>query len=116
MLKDISTKSLKKMNVAQLNELCGELRDKIISTVMSNGGHLSSNLGMVELTVALHYVFDLPYDKIIFDVGHQCYTHKLLSGRCDNFDTLRKKGGVSGFPKREERDGVFARASASAAS
>jgi len=104
MLKDISTKSLKKMNVAQLNELCSELRDKIISTVMSNGGHLSSNLGMVELTVALHYVFDLPYDKIIFDVGHQCYTHKLLSGRCDNFDTLRKKGGVSGFPKREESD------------
>lgn len=75
-----------------------------MSTVLKNGGHLSSNLGAIELTVALHYVFDLPEDKVIFDVGHQCYAHKLLTGRCDNFDTLRKKGGISGFPKREESE------------
>ncbi len=95
---------LKNMNEEQLNALCDRLRNKIIDTVMKNGGHLSSNLGMVELTVALHYVFDFPKDKIIFDVGHQCYTHKLLSGRADRFDTLRKLGGISGFPKREESE------------
>lgn len=104
MLEHISTSQLKKMTISQLTELCGEIREKIIKTVFSNGGHLSSNLGMVELTVALHYVFDLPYDKIIFDVGHQCYTHKLLTGRYDKFDTLRQKGGISGFPKREESE------------
>ena len=95
---------LKNMSEEQLNALCDRLRNKIIDTVMKNGGHLSSNLGMVELTVALHYVFDFPKDKIIFDVGHQCYTHKLLSGRADRFDTLRKLGGISGFPKREESE------------
>ncbi len=95
---------LKSMSAEQLNALCDELRNKIIDTVMKNGGHLSSNLGMVELTVALHYVFDFPKDKIIYDVGHQCYTHKLLSGRADRFDTLRKFGGISGFPKREESE------------
>ncbi len=104
MLKDITTAQLKAMSLEQLNSLCDELRDTIIKTVMENGGHLSSNLGMVELTVALHYVFDFPEDKIIFDVGHQCYCHKLLSGRADNFSTLRKKGGISGFPKREESE------------
>lgn len=97
-------KKIKQMTVAQLEELCDELRAKIKETVMRNGGHLSSNLGMVELTVALHYVFDFPTDKIIFDVGHQCYPHKLISGRAEEFDTLRKKGGISGFPKREESD------------
>ena len=99
-----SGKSLKKLNISQLNELCENLRQKILSTVMTNGGHLSSNLGAIELTVALHYVFDLPEDKIVFDVGHQCYAHKLLSGRDDKFNTLRKKGGISGFPKREESE------------
>ncbi len=93
---------LKSMSLEELNALCDELRNKIVDTVMKNGGHLSSNLGMVELTVALHYVFDFPKDKVIYDVGHQCYTHKLLSGRADKFDTLRKFGGISGFPKREE--------------
>lgn len=86
----------------QLKNLCERLREKIKSTVMQKGGHLSSNLGVIELTVALHYVFDFPEDKLIFDVGHQCYAHKLLTGREDNFDTLRQRGGLSGFPKREE--------------
>ena len=92
------------MNLEELIALSEEIRGKITSTVLKNGGHLSSNLGMVELTVALHYVFDFPSDKLIFDVGHQCYTHKLLSGRYKEFDTLRKKGGLSGFPKREESE------------
>lgn len=96
--------NLKDYSPEQLNCLCEDLRNKIIDTVMANGGHLSSNLGMVELTVALHYVFDFPKDKVIYDVGHQCYTHKLLSGRADKFDTLRKFGGISGFPKREESE------------
>ncbi len=99
-----SGKSLKSLNMSQLNTLCENLRQKIMSTVLKNGGHLSSNLGAIELTVALHYVFDLPQDKVVFDVGHQCYAHKLLSGREDAFDTLRKKGGISGFPKREESE------------
>lgn len=102
MLENLTDNRIKKMTLPQLSELCEEARQKIISTVYRNGGHLSSNLGMVELTVALHYVFDFPEDKIIFDVGHQCYTHKLLSGRYGKFDTLRKRNGLSGFPKREE--------------
>ncbi|MDE7306254.1 MAG: 1-deoxy-D-xylulose-5-phosphate synthase [Clostridia bacterium] len=102
MLENVNAKQIKKMTLPQLHALCEEARQKIISTVFKNGGHLSSNLGTVELTVALHYVFDFPEDKVIFDVGHQCYTHKLLSGRYDKFDTIRKKGGLSGFPKREE--------------
>ena len=94
--------ALRKMSIEELSGLCEELRGKIKDAVISNGGHLSSNLGMVELTVALHYVFDFPRDKVVFDVGHQCYTHKLLSGRESGFPTLRKRGGLSGFPKREE--------------
>ena len=99
-----SGKELKSLNLSQLNSLCEDLRQKILSTVLKNGGHLSSNLGAVELTVALHYVFDFPEDKVVFDVGHQCYAHKLLSGRVEQFETLRKKGGISGFPKREESE------------
>ena len=99
---DENIPQLKNMSIDELNALCDELRNKIVDTVMKNGGHLSSNLGMVELTVALHYVFDFPKDKVIYDVGHQCYTHKLLTGRAGKFDTLRKYGGISGFPKREE--------------
>lgn len=102
MFENITGAQLKSMSPGGLTALCEELRKKIIKYVVQNGGHLSSNLGMVELTVALHYVFDFPKDKIIFDVGHQCYTHKLLSGREDGFTTLRKRGGLSGFPKREE--------------
>lgn len=102
MLENISSKQIKKMTLPQLTSLCEEVRQMIISTVYKNGGHLSSNLGAVELTVAMHYVFDFPEDKVIFDVGHQCYTHKLLSDRYGSFNTIRKKGGISGFPKREE--------------
>lgn len=93
---------IKKLGIDEENELCDEIRKKIISTVSENGGHLSSNLGVVELTVALHKVFDSPNDKIIFDVGHQSYAHKLLTGRLSQFDTLRKKGGISGFSKPKE--------------
>ena len=102
MLENITGEQLKKMSLPQLSALCEEVRQKIISTVFRNGGHLSSNLGTVELSVALHYVFDFPKDKLVFDVGHQCYTHKMLSGRFEKFESLRKKGGISGFPKREE--------------
>ncbi len=104
MLENISSKQIKQMTLPQLASLCDEVRQTIISTVYKNGGHLSSNLGAVELIVAMHYVFDFPEDKVIFDVGHQCYTHKLLSGRYDKFGTIRKKGGISGFPKREESE------------
>ena len=85
-------------------ELADDLRTKIIQTVSQNGGHLSSNLGVVEITLALHRVFDTPNDKIIFDVGHQTYPHKLLTGRYQNFDTLRTYGGISGFPRRCESE------------
>ncbi len=89
---------------AQLLRLCGELRDEIISTVSTTGGHLGANLGAVELTVALHALFRSPKDKIVWDVGHQAYGHKLLTGRRDSFGTLRQRNGVSGFPKRSESE------------
>ncbi len=82
--------------------LCTEIREKLVETVSVNGGHLSPNLGVVELTVALHRIFNFPKDSIVFDVGHQSYTHKLLTGRFNDFDTLRLKDGISGFPKRSE--------------
>ncbi len=102
MLKNLTCAQLKRMTLKELLALSEEIRETITSTVLKNGGHLSSNLGMVELTVALYYVFDFPKDKLVFDVGHQCYTHKLLSGRFEDFSSLRQRGGVSGFPKREE--------------
>ena len=95
-------KSLKQLNINELNSLANEVRGVIINAVSENGGHLSSNLGAVELTLALHYVFDFSKDKLIFDVGHQCYAHKLLSGRKEKFSTIRTSGGLSGFPDREE--------------
>lgn len=101
---DFSNKNLKDLSPEELLDLCERLREKIKRTVLQKGGHLSSNLGVIELTVALHYVFDFPADKLIFDVGHQCYAHKLLSGREKQFDTLRQRGGISGFPKREESE------------
>ena len=105
MLKEILSKGgLKDLTPEELRLICEEIRDTICQTVNNNGGHLASNLGAVELTVALHYVFDLPNDKLIFDVGHQSYTHKILSGRLDKIHTLRQEGGLSGFPKREESD------------
>lgn len=100
----LNGKDIKKMSLTELNALCESLRSEIINTVMNNGGHLSSNLGAIELTVALYYVFDFPTDKLIFDVGHQCYAHKLLSDRPAEFSTIRKKGGLSGFPKRDESE------------
>ncbi len=97
-----SPDDLKKLTPDELPELCDEIRRKLILTVSENGGHLASNLGVVELTVALHYVFDCPNDSIVWDVGHQCYTHKMLTGRYDKIDTIRKTGGLSGFPRRYE--------------
>ena len=97
-----SPTDIKNMDIRQLNALAEELRDEIITTVSKNGGHLASNLGIVELTIALHYVFNAPKDKLIFDVGHQAYVHKLLTGRQAIFDTLRQADGISGFPKSSE--------------
>jgi 1-deoxy-D-xylulose-5-phosphate synthase len=93
---------LKSLSYQQLCELAEEIRARIISTVAETGGHLAPNLGVVELTIALHYVFDAAYDRFIWDVGHQAYTHKLLTGRQKEFDSLRQYGGISGFPKRSE--------------
>ncbi len=97
---------LKKMDYSECRKLCKELRRCITKNVLKNGGHLASNLGTVELTVALHRVFDSPKDKLVWDVGHQAYAHKLLTGRYDKFSTLRKKGGISGFirPNESEHD------------
>jgi len=103
LLETISSPSdLKGFSVEELTQLAVEVREEIIETVSKTGGHLAPNLGVVELTLALHYVFDAPRDKIIWDVGHQSYTHKLITGRRDRFHTLRTYGGISGFPKREE--------------
>lgn len=103
-----SPEDVKKLNYSELDILCEEIRDDIIETVSKNGGHLASNLGVVELTVALHRIFNSPDDAIIFDVGHQSYTHKLLTGRYERFSTLRKKDGISGFmrPAESEHDPV----------
>lgn len=101
-----SPKDVKSLKSEQLPELCQEIREVLMKTVSENGGHLASNLGVVELTVALHRCFNSPEDKIIFDVGHQCYTHKLLTGRYEGFSSLRKQGGLSGFtrPCESEHD------------
>ena len=93
---------IKKLDSGELPLLAEEIRDFLIQKISLSGGHLASNLGVVELTMALHLAFDLPEDKLIWDVGHQSYTHKLLTGRREGFDTLRKYGGMSGFPKRKE--------------
>ncbi len=97
-----SPQDIKDLNIKELNQLASEIRHKIIETVSETGGHLASSLGVVELSIALHYVFDAPKDRIIWDVGHQAYAHKLLTGRVDRFNTLRKYKGLSGFPKRSE--------------
>ncbi len=97
-----SPEDIKKMNFKQLKSLAQEIREFIIETVSVNGGHLASNLGVVELTLALHYVFDFKDDRLIFDVGHQCYTHKIITGRKDSFHTLRQYRGLAGFPKLKE--------------
>ncbi|PMP65051.1 MAG: 1-deoxy-D-xylulose-5-phosphate synthase, partial [Thermodesulfobacterium geofontis] len=97
-----SPNDLKKLKISHLKALAEEIRRYIIEVVSKNGGHLAPNLGVIELTLALHYVFNSPKDKIIWDVGHQCYTHKIITGRRDQFPTLRKYNGIAGFPKRSE--------------
>ncbi|MEK6602895.1 MAG: 1-deoxy-D-xylulose-5-phosphate synthase N-terminal domain-containing protein, partial [Nitrospirota bacterium] len=97
-----SPADLKQVPVEQLSALAEEIREQIISATSAVGGHLSSNLGVVELTLALHYLLDTPKDKIVWDTSNQAYTHKLLTGRRETFHTLRQHGGISGFCKREE--------------
>ena len=97
-----SPEDLRRLSVAELNTLADEIRNLIVNTVAVTGGHLASSLGAVELTLALHYVFSTPGDKLVWDVGHQCYAHKIITGRKNSFSTLRRRGGLSGFPKREE--------------
>lgn len=99
-----SPADIRALSLGECQQLADEIRAKIIQTVSQNGGHLSSNLGAVEITMALHRVFHTPQDKLVFDVGHQSYTHKLLTGRYDQFDTLRQYGGLSGFPKCSESE------------
>jgi 1-deoxy-D-xylulose-5-phosphate synthase len=99
-----SPADLKRLDLRELNQLAQEIREQIVSTVADNGGHLASNLGVVELSIALHRVFNSPDDKIVWDVGHQCYAHKLLTGRFASFSSLRKCAGLAGFPKRSESE------------
>ena len=99
-----NTNDIKKLNWDELDVLAAEIREFLVKKVSENGGHLGSNLGAVELTIAMHLAYSLPKDKMIWDVGHQAYTHKILTGRKDAFDTLRKHKGLSGFPKRNESD------------
>lgn len=102
-LKDIdSPRDIKTLNQKDLYKLSDELRNYIIDIVSKNGGHLASNLGVIELTIALHRAFDSPFDKIVWDVGHQCYSHKILTGRKESFKSIRTFGGISGFPKNSE--------------
>ena len=97
-----SPQDLKKLSEKEITSLCSEIREKLIEIVSVNGGHLAPNLGVVELTVMLHKCFDAPKDSIVWDVGHQSYVHKMLTGRFDKIDTIRTKGGLAGFPKRSE--------------
>ena len=94
-----SPADLKPLSYSELDALCAEIREFLIDTISETGGHLASNLGTVELSVALNRVYDASRDRILFDVGHQCYTHKILNGRRKEFHTLRQFGGISGFPK-----------------
>ena len=105
LLQNISQpRDLKRLSSAQIQQLCGEIRQFLLDSVSKTGGHLASNLGAVELTVALHRIFETPRDAFVFDVGHQCYTHKLLTGRRAGFAKLRRKDGISGFPSPKESD------------
>ena len=102
------SEDVKKLPESSLEALCGEIRSFLIESVSKTGGHLASNLGAVELTVALHRVYDTAKDRIVFDVGHQTYVHKILTGRREAFSTLRQYGGISGFPKPcEAEDDAF---------
>src|SRR4249919_3590114 len=99
-----SPEDLKKLSREKLHQVCDELRQYIIDVVSVHGGHFGASLGVVELTVALHYIYNTPYDQLVWDVGHQAYGHKILTGRRDNFPTNRKYNGLSGFPKRSESE------------
>src|ERR1700759_3121337 len=99
-----SPADMKKLSKEQLHQLCDELRQYIIDVVSVHGGHFGASLGVVELTVALHYIFNTPYDQLVWDVGHQAYGHKILTGRRDDFPSNRKYHGLSGFPKRSESE------------
>jgi 1-deoxy-D-xylulose-5-phosphate synthase len=99
-----SPADLRSRSIPELEQLAAEIRQRVVEVVGHNGGHLASNLGVTEITIALHYCFDLPRDRLLWDVGHQCYPHKLLTGRRDRFPTLRRAGGLSGFPNRHESD------------
>lgn len=99
-----SPADLRRLPLAKLTELCTEIRQLIVETTAANGGHTAPSLGVVELTIALHYAFNTPEDQIIWDVGHQCYAHKIVTGRRDRFPTLRQLGGIAGFPKRAESE------------
>ena len=99
-----SPEDIRKLSLTDLETLAQELRDVIIQTVATSGGHLAPSLGVIELTLALHYVFQTPHDKLVWDVGHQCYAHKLITGRRDTFSTIRQYKGISGFPKRDESE------------
>src|SRR5579871_6713350 len=93
---------VKKLSLAQLPKLAAEIREELITVLAKTGGHLGPNLGVVELTLAMHYVFDTPRDKFVFDVSHQAYVHKMLTGRCGELDTIRQPGGLNGFMLRTE--------------
>jgi 1-deoxy-D-xylulose-5-phosphate synthase len=97
-----SPADLRKLGKSQLKQISNEVRQYIVDIVSEKGGHFGASLGVVELTVALHYVFNTPYDQLVWDVGHQAYGHKILTGRKEQFPTNRIKGGLSGFPKRSE--------------
>src|SRR4051812_31184231 len=97
-----SPKQVRTLSISELEQLAAEIRARLITVLSNNGGHLGPNLGVVELTIALHYVFDSPTDKLLFDVSHQAYVHKLLTGRRDRFHTIRTPGGLNGFMLRTE--------------
>ena len=99
-----SPADVRRLNRAELKQLATELREFVLHSVSQTGGHLSSNLGTVELTIALHHVFDTPRDRLVWDVGHQTYPHKILTGRRERMATLRQIGGISGFPRRDESE------------
>lgn len=101
-----SPEDLRKLGISMLPQVCNELREFIIDAVSHNPGHFGASLGVVELTVALHYAYNTPYDQLVWDVGHQAYGHKILTGRRDLFHTNRKMGGISGFPRRSESSGL----------
>src|SRR5690606_37992395 len=95
---------LRRLDDAELSDLATEIRELLLQSVAANGGHLGPNLGVVELTIALHRVFESPRDRIVWDTGHQAYVHKMLTGRAGDFDRLRHEGGLSGYPSRQESD------------